>query len=376
MNVLPVIVVGVIMGFVTSYTDVRSGFVDDKHTFPAIVFGIAFYAYEGWRAGSLGLALSGLIGAAIGFALGLALYYAGVWASGDVIILTAYSALLPYPPKYAKFVAVYEVSKPLYPIAILLNSIISIFPFILVYALALMVVRKESSKLKEVFLDRSNLSVELALWIMAAVGILLALKVYVGLNFNPVIKYVLSLVIIIVLGKFRKVGDIIGVGFLTYTIYQLGFTGVYDFMKLLAILYTFKVFFSVVKLLREEALVEEVRVEDLKEWDILGESIYVRDGEIVRDRRGGFEKLKTALMSGDLGALREEGGEVIASTTAEGLTKEQIERLKQLVDQGKLENSFLRKKSMPFAPSLFIGFLIAAFWGDLFLWLSLTLGRL
>ena len=376
MNVLPVIVVGVIMGFVTSYTDVRSGFVDDKHTFPAIVFGIAFYAYEGWRAGSLGLALSGLIGAAIGFALGLALYYAGVWASGDVIILTAYSALLPYPPKYAKFVAVYEVSKPLYPIAILLNSIISIFPFILVYALALMVVRKESSKLKEVFLDRSNLSVELALWIMAAVGILLALKVYVGLNFNPVIKYVLSLVIIIVLGKFRKVGDIIGVGFLTYTIYQLGFTGVYDFMKLLAILYTFKVFFSVVKLLREEALVEEVRVEDLKEWDILGESIYVRDGEIVRDRRGGFEKLKTALMSGDLGALGKEGGEVIASTTAEGLTKEQIERLKQLVDQGKLENSFLRKKSMPFAPSLFIGFLIAAFWGDLFLWLSLTLGRL
>ncbi|NPA48082.1 MAG: transposase [Thermococci archaeon] len=376
MNFLPVLIAGVLMGVVTSYTDVKSGFVDDKHTFPVIIFGVAFYAYEGWRAGSLELALSGLIGAAIGFALGLALYYAGVWASGDVIILTAYSALLPYAPKYAKFVAVYEVSKPLYPIAILLNSIISIFPFILVYALALMVVRKEGSKLKEVFLDRSNLSVELALWIMAAVGILLALRVYAGLNFNPVIRYVLSLAIIIVLGKFRKVGDAMGVAFLAYVIYRVGFTGVYDFLKLLAVLYAFKVFFSVVKLLREEALVEEVRVEDLKEWDILGESIYVRDGEIVRDRRGGFERLKAALMSGDLGALRDEGGEVIASPTAEGLTKEQIERLKELVDQGKLENSFLRKKSMPFAPSLFIGFLIAAFWGDLFLWLSMFISRL
>ncbi len=376
MNPLPVLIAGISMGLITSYTDIKSGFVDDRHTFPVIAFGIAFYAFEGWRGGNLWLALSGLIGAGIGFFLGLVLYYLGAWASGDVVVLTAYSALLPYPLKYAKFVAFYEVSKPLYPVAILLNSIILIFPFIMVYALAVLVVRRNVSRLKDVFLGRGNLPVELALWVMASLGILFLLRVYAGVAFSPAVRYLLSLAIIALLGKFRKVGDIMGGTFLGYLIYKTGLAGVYTFIKLLAFLYVFKVFFSLVKVLREEVLIEKVRVEDLREWDILGETIYVKDGEVIRDREGIFERLKKAVLKGDFEILRQPHGDVIASPSAEGLTKEQIETLRQLVNQGKLENSFLRKKSMPFAPSLFLGFLVAAFWGDLFLWISLALGKL
>ncbi len=376
MNPMPVILAGIVMGMVTSYTDVGTGFVDDKHVLPVIAFGISFYAYEGWKAGSLLLALSGLIGAALGFVLGLVLYYAGVWASGDVVILAAYSALLPYPPSYAKLVAVYEVSKPLYPIAILLNSIISIFPFIMVYAVVVVIARREGSRLRGIFLDKGNLSVELGLWIMAAMVLLLVIKTRAGLSLSPPVRYLLSLAVVVALGKFRKVGDVVGGVSLGYLLYRSGLSGVYMFIKLIAFLYAFKVFFSVVKVLREEVLVEEVRVEDLREWDILGETIYLKDGEVLRDRRGGFERLKEALLKGNLRLMSHEGGETIASSTAEGLTKHQLERLRRLVMEGKLEDSFLRKKAMPFAPSLFMGFLVAAFWGDLFLWLSLIMSRL
>jgi len=64
---------------------------------------------------------------------------------------------------------------------------------------------------------------------------------------------------------------------------------------------------------------------------------------------------------------------VIASSSAEGLSRRQIEELKRLVKEGKLENRFLRKKSMPFAPALFLGFLISYFWGDIFWWIQLKI---
>ncbi|WP_367884958.1 A24 family peptidase C-terminal domain-containing protein [Thermococcus sp. JCM 11816] len=108
---------------------------------------------------------------------------------------------------------------------------------------------------------------------------------------------------------------------------------------------------------------EEVPVEELHEWDILGETIHELNGEVKREREGTIERFKRALSTWDFSEIRPKVGRVVASPTAEGLTKEQIEELKKLVEEGKLENRFLRKKAMPFAPAIFLGFLISYFWG-------------
>ena len=121
-------------------------------------------------------------------------------------------------------------------------------------------------------------------------------------------------------------------------------------------------------MLRDEILVERKPVEKLKEWDILGEWIYEKNGEVLRDRESFVEKFKKAITTGDLSIVKLSYENVIASPTAEGLTKEQIEKLKKLVEEGKLENEFIVRKAMPFAPALFLGFLISVFYGDL-LWL-------
>ncbi|NJE13546.1 A24 family peptidase C-terminal domain-containing protein [Thermococcus sp. LS2] len=364
------LVLGVIMGVLTSYTDIKTGFIDDKHVFPIAGAGILYYAYQGIKNGDYLCAFSGIIGLGIGLLIGYALYLIGGWASGDVIILAAYAALFPYASEFARIKAPYAVYYPLHALTLFFNSILAVFPFLFVYALGGLIVKKKTDKLKAVFTENIMLTIELALWIMASLGFFIALQYYFGVTLHPLVRWSGTLIILGILGKYKKVGNTLGVIALGVFTYIIGFVFLLSFAKLLVVFYIFKVFFSIVKVLRNEILIERRPVEELKEWDILGEWIYEKNGEILRDRESFTDKFKKALATGDLSLLKPSYEGIIASPTAEGLTKEQIEKLKRLVEEGKLENEFIVRKAMPFAPALFLGFLISVFYGDLF-WLLL-----
>ncbi|NJE29654.1 transposase [Thermococcus sp. 18S1] len=397
------LLLGLVMGVVTSYTDMKTGFIDDIHVFPtlaligkllgweseeseglldripipAVEVGILYYLYQGLHTQhNTILAVSGVLGFILGLILGLLLYYIGAWASGDAVILAGFSALLPYPPSTASMVPPYAIGYPLYPLTVLLNSIIAIFPFIFIYSFGVIIARKQFEELRKIFTDRARLTAEVALWIMAALGLRLMIYETTGVAIAGIWSWILTVAVIYVLGKSRKVGDVIGIAVLMYLLYIDPLPMARAFLKLLAVLYLFKVFFSLVKFMRRSVLMEEVPVEALEEWDILGETVFERDGKIGRDRDDLFTRIKNAVTSADPSLLRPDYGRVIASSSAEGLRKEQIEELKRLVEEGRLENSFLRKKSMPFAPALFLGFLISYFWGDIFWWIQLKVAGL
>nr|WP_245250254.1 A24 family peptidase C-terminal domain-containing protein [Thermococcus stetteri] len=389
------------MGLVTSYTDLKTGFIFDNHVslslvllgkllgweekdikldipswleklpIPAVEVGILYYLYKGLSTGDLLVALSGFLAFFVGLMLGLVLFYMGAWASGDALILAGFSALLPYPPKMATVVAPYYSRLPLYPVAILFNSLLAVFPFIIVYTLAVVVVRKKTGALKEIFVEKSLITVKLSVLLLASLGFKLLVETLTGYRMGPAIGWLFAVVIIVLLGKFEKVGIPVSLAVLGYLIYINPIPTLLAFFRLLVVLYSFKVFLALVKFLRVEVLMEEVPVEELREWDILGETIYELEGQLVRDRTSFWDKIKDALLKGDTGFLKKQEGRIIASPTAEGLTKEQSEELKKLVEEGKLENRFLRKKAMPFAPAIFLGFLISYFWGDIFWWLEL-----
>jgi len=396
MELLP-LVLGVTMGLVTSYTDLKTGFIDDIHVFPTLALvemlksgerpkealdrvpipavegGILYYAYKGLSSGDTYLAIAGLIGFLVGLLLGLVLYWIGAWASGDALILAGFSALLPVAPPTAKFIAPYTAGHPLYPITLLLNSIIAVFPFIFGYSLVRILKTGKTEEMKKIFLDGAVGIARLTLWILGSMGILLALESFLGLSLGGVTSWVIAMAMIFALGKLGRTGDVIALAGTVYPIYLEPTITAGMALKTFALLYLVKVFFGLVKFMRREVLMEEVPVEELREWDILGETIFEKEGKIRRDRTDPFERLKVALLKADLSLLKPDYGKVIASPSAEGLTKEQIEELKRLVEEGKLENRFLRKKAMPFAPAIFLGFLISYFIGDLFWLLELKL---
>ncbi|USS40213.1 prepilin peptidase [Thermococcus aggregans] len=355
---------GVIMGILTSYTDIKTGFIDDRHVFPIAAVGVLYYLYHGIVVKhDLLHALSGLIGLGIGFLLGYLLYLMGGWASGDVVILMGYSALFPYASSYAKVVAPYAVKYPLHSITLLFNSILAVFPFIFVYSLAVLITKKKISRLKEVFVKKWVKPFEIAIWVS---GAFVVLRI-AGSAIPPYFGLLLWIITMVVLARLQKAGDIIGLLLLAYGAFKTPEI-IYSYLKLAVTFYALKVFFSLVKVLREEVLMKKVSVNELKEWDILGEWIYEKDNKIYRERESSFDKLLRALKTLNLNALKVEYDKLIASPTAEGLTKEDIEKLKALVEEGKLEDEFLVRNAMPFAPALFLGFLISVFYGDLF-WL-------
>jgi preflagellin peptidase FlaK len=228
------------------------------------------------------------------------------------------------------------------------------------------VVRRRTTRLKEVFLDKWPKPFEVALWVSAAFVVLGIVGEALPLHFGVLIWAIT----IAILAKLQKVGDVVGILLFAYGAFETPEI-IYSYLKLAATFYAFKVFFSLVKVLREEVLTKRVTVDELKEWDILGEWIYEKDGKIYRDRESSFDKLVRALRTLDLNALRVEYDKLIAPPTAEGLRKEDIETLKALVNEGKLEDEFVVRNAMPFAPALFLGFLISVFYGDLFWWLVL-----
>ena len=393
-------ILGVVMGAITSYTDVKTGFIDDIHVFPtlalieklrgdytvegpldripipAVEAGILYYAYRGISRGEPLLAVSGLLGFLLGLALGFILYYLGVWASGDAVILAGFSALLPLPPENARWVPPYYGNLPLYPLTLLINSILAVFPFIFAYSLAVIVVKRKFRELREIFISGTRTTVELTLWIIASLTVILLVGEHTGHHIGTVTRWLLLMAGVLVLGLKRKVGDALGLIALVYLLYTSPRESAAILIKMFLILYSFKVFFALVRFMRLEVLMEEVPVEELGEWDILGEVIFERDGEVGRDRSDAFARFKEALLKADPSLMKPDYGRVIASPTAEGLRKEQIEKLKHLVEEGKLENRFLRKKAMPFAPALFLGFLISYLLGDLFWWIQLKMAGL
>ncbi|MCD6372927.1 MAG: transposase [Thermococcus sp.] len=396
------LLLGVVMGAITSYTDIKTGFIDDIHVFPTLVLigkllgweneepegildripvpvvegGIVYYLYRGLSSGDSMLALSGLLGFLVGLGLGWILYYLGGWASGDAVILAGFSALLPYAPASAKVVPPYGVDYPLYPLTIFLNSLMAVFPFIFMYALGVIVYRREFGELKDILVSRVGITIQLGIWLMAAYGIRLVLANLTGWMLVGVGSWIFVMVLLYVFGRYRKAGTIIGVAVIGFMIYLNPEGTLLSLLRLVAILYLFRLFYAVVSYIRKRVLMEEVPVEALREWDILGETIYEYNMWPMRDRRSFWDRIKEAVGNKDVSALRNPQGRIIASPTAEGLTKEQIEELRRYVEMGMLENRFLRKKSMPFAPALFIGFLISYFWGDLFWWIQLKMAGL
>lgn len=304
----------------------------------------------------------------LGFAVGSLLYYTGGWASGDVLILAAFSSLLPYAPESAKYKAPYAVVLPLNALTILFNSILLIFPLIFVYAFAGLIAKKKLSLLKELFVKGIRNVFEVSLWIMFSVTLFVVISINLGISLHPLLRWILTFLLIAFLSKIRVIGDILGVLSLVYVTYLVGFSSLYFFLRLVIILYAFKLLLSSVKMLRKEVLTKVKRVEELKEGEVLGERILEVGGKIVRDRKDFFEKLNEVLKSGKFEQI---SGKEIAGFSVEGLTKEQIEELKKLVSEGKLENEFLVRKAMPFAPALFLGVLTSYFFGDILWWIIL-----
>ena len=125
---------------ISVYTDLKERIVPNELTYSMVIIGISFSLIYGVWIGDYFRAFYGIFGAALAFALGYLMYLTGGWAGGDVKLFSGLGALLPaysdaFGLSYDLILPNFVIDYPLFPLTVLINSVIAVAPVILVYLL-------------------------------------------------------------------------------------------------------------------------------------------------------------------------------------------------------------------------------------------------
>jgi preflagellin peptidase FlaK len=353
-----------------SYSDLKRGIIPNKLTFPLIGVGIILNGIYALMIGEIWYIIICLVVTGFIFVLGYIFWKLGAWAGGDVKLFTALAALLPFYPALVSY-KILGVQFPLeatypFPLTLIINSILSILPFIMIYVFY--VVAKTKPYLMDELLSpvkeyKKNLL--LALVITSSVTITIFISQQIRLQIviiSLLLIYLLTMVI-------SKLPNYVKAVLVSLVVVASLF---YSFNITIISIITLFISLTVVKIIRQlltsvskKALQDEYPLEELSEGMIPAHNVYERDDEVYVDEKSFISKIKEAFKTRNLNIITAPPGKRLVGTLAAGLTPDDIELLKKLRDEGKISDKFRVKKGVPFAPSIFIGLLISLFIGDI-----------
>lgn len=362
--------IAIIACLYASYTDLKSGIIQNKLTYSLIGLGIILNAVYAFMINDIWFIIIGMIFTAVIFALGYLFWKLGAWAGGDVKLFTALAALLPFSPSLLNY-NVLGVAFPIgaiygFPITIIINSLLSILPFLLIYVLFI-ALRRKPYLVDEIVAPikdyRKNML--LALIITSATTL-----TYLIVSYIPYKSVIISLVLIVALSltiiKLPNKVKVVIISILTifalYTHLELTLMGIVILFISITAVSLLRVFLASVN---KKALQDNYEISDLKEGMIPAYNIYEKADEVYVDNKGFFDKIKESLEKGDPTSFTAPKGKLLISSMAAGLTKDDIVILKKLSEENKIDNKLKIKRGVPFAPSILIGLLISLFIGDL-----------
>lgn len=360
---------------VAAFTDIRSGYIYHRLTVPLILVGLVLNVSSQAMAGA-GIVdvLASPISAITAFLLGYILYLAGVWAGGDVMLLTALAALIPRPIDFLPILPFeYQSLLPSFPLSfiILTNSILGVFPYLLLFSLWMCTKKPEAlKKIVETIVD-PWLSLEYGL-ILGAAAVFTRTLLEAGLPAWAGWIMIIPMVIILrktpVKPKFLFVTLLIILGF---SFSRLGPIGVFKLVGLSVLtIFFLRLLLSVLHILRRFVFEEEVPITKLREGMIPAEVIYENGTGVHRSEKFSLNKMfEVVRVSGFRGVIKFlRGGDrrVVVDTHARGVTEEEITILQDYVRKGLLEDRIRVKRGMPFGPGFLVGLALYILVGDVF----------
>lgn len=382
-NYIPLIagIIAVAACLYASYTDFKRGIIPNKLTFPLIAVGLFLNVVYAVLIGDLLLIISATIITVMIFALGYLFWKMGAWAGGDVKLFTALAALLAvYPPIINYNILNYEM--PVYavypfPFSLILNSILSMLPFLLIYVIYIGFTRKPQV-LKELTEPVRNYKKTLASALVISTAAYIAVFITFQLPIRNIIMIFIFIVILsLIITKLPKlVKALVVSGIMILSLIQNLEVTIYGFIILLITITVIGIIRKLLSKANKEALQDDYKINELKEGMISAYNLYQKEDEIYYDDKSFTGKIKEAVKSGNIFLLTAPRGKLLVGTLAAGLDDKDIELLKKLQQEGKIPDTFKVKKGVPFAPSILIGLLISLFIGDLVIILFNVVGLL
>lgn len=347
---------------IASYTDLRRRIIHNKLTFSMIGVGIAFYALLGVHQGNLWVASSGLLGAALTFAIGYALWLTGAWAGGDVKLFTAFGALVP------AYTAPRVVSPLPFPLTIMLNTFLMAALVLGGYLLVSFARKRLFGAVVRPIVKRPYRIAEGALIVFGG-GILGQVAVQLtGITWLLWPVAIPFIIIMFILPIWVRLPPLAALSI--YGFYLAPVLAAKIFIVLLSAVAVVWCIVSAASVANREVLQRNIKVTDLREGMIPAEVVYEKNGKVRRTSEpsfGGF--VMRSKLPGRTHVLAD-------PRFAGGLSRHQVGVLRRLVRAHKLKNRIRVKRGVPFAPALGAGLLVGLAYGDLYWALSMWLGAL
>ncbi|MGB9979442.1 A24 family peptidase C-terminal domain-containing protein [Methanobacterium sp.] len=379
--------IAIIACLYASYTDLKSGIIQNKLTFSLIGLGIILNAVYAFTTGNIWFIVLCVVFTAVIFALGYIFWKLGAWAGGDVKLFTALTALLPFYPLTLNY-NIWGVAFPIvslygFPFTLIINSLLSILPFLLIYVLFIAIRRKPylvDELLAPIKEYRKNIVI--SFFVISSIIITL----FIRITFHIVSPYELILISLILVPLLTFI--ILKLPIIPrYAIVVLAFlfvilgnfslslntativTNVEWIIGGVLLVFISMIIIGIVKSLltsvNKKALQDDYEIDNLKEGMIPAYNMYERADEVYVDNTGFFDKIRKSLKNGDPTSFMAPKGKLLISSMAAGLTEDDITLLKKLHGENKIDSKIKIKRGVPFAPSILIGLLISLFIGDL-----------
>lgn len=351
----------ILLGLITSFEDVKYGKIRNKWITLSVVYCVLAYVaiisyyrlnHLPIRAGyfwELGLT------AFFSLLIGLVIWIAGFWTPGDAKLFFAYSLLVPLDVYKYGYVPYFSSTN------ILVNTFVPAFIF-----LALMLFFKTSLKQKIFYLKKSfelRKIFEVFVYLFAFGWIAQIGFSFLHIQINPFLMLVVLFLLVLVFESLfpaKTFYVILLVAllrlFVDKSVYSLASI---EFILIIWLLFIVMRFF--ILYLGYNILTKGVDIKLLQPGMIAAELVYLDKGKYKKEELIFFSLV---------GQLRKKGRKYLFEASSEGLSREDVGRLKKL----KLDFEHLRvQQTLSFAPFLFAGALMAIIFHGNFLYSILSM---
>ena len=357
------IIISIIGLIVATYTDLKERIVPNKLNYGLAIIGLIIFGAYSIYLNNISFFLFSFIGMCWGFFFGWILWKIGIFAGGDVKLFMGLGALNPLTPGLLKL-AIFD-SGPLFmfPITLFIFSLIAFFPYGMIFVLYKLTKNKKLRKAVISDMKQKTIQGIHASFFIAGTYIILSKVIPIDLLWTLII---VEFLIIIAWGMAKKKKIIVTIIAFCGGLYLDPILAV---QSLVGLLFMIVIVYGIIKLMfsLRPLLSSEIDVSKIEEGMIPGVSLMWKGKKVIEVAPLSISNIIKYAKAQQISKIFEKKELIVCATKARGFNEEELKEIKMLAKKGLIPKKIMVKESMPFVPTMLIGYLLAVIFGD-FLW--------
>jgi len=354
---------------IATYTDLKERMVYNKLTYALVIIGFALKAIESYQLNSLEPIQQSAIAGLIAFIAAYFLWKTGVWAGGDVKLVTAIAILNPINYAIlAKQISLIQwpfttTTLPIFPIELIIYSAFAVLPLGIAMSIGTIFKHAKVRTIVAAALREKILT-------LIGTGILIAGATIILAQLKQEAILVLPILIIAAILPMKikqAITILIGATGLYFSAEKFAFNFFTTFVPLILIYTLWKIYSES----KEYAFKEEIETQKIEEGMIPDCYIVENNGKAELIEGPSIKKVIKNIMNNRMENLLADfkpQGKIISSPNrAGGLTAQEAEKLKAMAQKGAAPKKIFVRKTLAFVPAILIAYLTLQLTGDV-LW--------